>query len=324
MTDQNNQNTNNELELSVFFQGFRNFCVNILKLAFQALSFYKKNIVVVLILIVGGGVGGYFMNETFKKNYKNEIIVIPNYGSTEYLYSSIEMLNSKITNKDVGFLDKIKIPNHNSIKEITIEPIKDIYSLATKQKTNIDVFKLLAEKGDITKFTSELNTSQHFKFHKITVYKKGKSINDNAVKALLEYLNNNAYYNEYGKVNIEFAKNKIGKNNEMIAQIDSLLSNFRKNGTVGAKDQGININQNSQLNDLVLTKEALYSDNKKLQLDLIDSEKPIQEVSVINDIIEKKLIASKIISFPLLLLALFSGIFLLQYIYSYLKKTAEA
>jgi hypothetical protein len=310
MSDQNKKSMNEEIELSVFFRGIRNFGVNLIKLLFQALSFYRRYIIVVLVLVVGGAVGGYFMDESFKKNYKNEIIVIPNFGSTEYLYTSISMINSKLKNKELGFFESIKLPDAKSIREITIEPVKDVYAMVTKEKTNIDVFKLLAEKGDIAKITSELNTSQHFKFHKITIYKKGSSFGDKGIIALLDYLNKNEYYDEYGKVAIDNAKKKIVRNNEMISQIDTLLSTFRKTGT--AKEQGISINQNSQLNDLVLTKEALISDNKKNELDLIDGSKTIKEISIINDIIEDRLIASKMISLPLLLLALFSGFFFLK------------
>jgi len=324
MNDQNKKSMNEEIELSVFFQGFRNFCVNILKLLFKALSFYKKYAIVVLVLLIGGAVGGYFMNQSFQKNYKNEIIVIPNYGSTEYLYGTIDMINSKIKNKDVAFFEKIKFPEYLQLKEISIEPVKDIYALAKQEKNNIEVFKLLAEKGDLAKITSDLNTSQHFKFHKLSIYRKGSSINDNGISVLLNYLNQNQYYDEYGKVVVENIKKKQVKNNEMIAQIDSLLTTFGKKGNNNPKEQGININQNSQLNDLVLTKEALFHDNKKLELDLIDSGKTIKDVSIINDIIEERLIASKIISLPILLLALFSGFFLLKYIYGYLKRTAEA
>jgi hypothetical protein len=323
MNDQNKKSMNEEIELSVFFQGFRNFCVNLLKLLFQVLSFYKKYAIVVIILLIGGAVGGYFMNQSFQKNYKNEIIVIPNYGSTEYLYGTIDMINSKIKNKDLAFFEKIKFPSSLQLNEISIQPVKDIYALVKQEKNNIEVFKLLAEKGDLAKITSDLNTSQHFKFHKISIFRKGSSVNDNGISVLLDYLNQNQYYDEYGKVVVDNIKKKQVKNNEMIAQIDSLLTTFGKKGN-NTKEQGISINQNSQLNDLVLTKEAFFQDNKKLELDLIDSGKTIKDVSIINDIIEERLIASKIISLPLLLLALFSGFFLLRYIYTYLKRTAEA
>lgn len=323
MSDQSKKSIHEEIELSVFFQSFRNFFVNILKLLFQALSFFRKYIIVVIILVVGGAVGGYFLDQNFTKNYKNEIIVIPNYGSTEYLYTTIGMINSKLKNKDLSFFETIKFPAYNTIREITIEPIKDVYSMVKLEKTNIDVFKLLAEKGDISKVTSDLNTGQHFKFHKITIYKKGSSYGDNGIPVLLDYLNKNTYYDEYGKVAIENTKKKIVKNQEMIAQIDTLLNTFRTNGNV-SKDNGIKINNNSQLNDLVLTKEALFSDIKKLELDLIDSSKTIKDVSIINDIIEDKIIASKMISLPLLLLMLFSGLFFARFLFAYLKRTAEA
>jgi hypothetical protein len=319
MGDQTKLDVNDEIEMSVFINSIKRLFVGILKLIFHALSFYKKYIVVVLILAIGGGIGGYYMDNNNLKNYRNDVIVIPNFESTEYLYDAIEMVNSKIKNKDGLFFSKIKIDDYLVLREITIKPVTDVYDMVKQQKSNLDVFKIMSEKGDMSKVLADLTTGRHFKFHKISIYEKGSSYGNKNIKALLDFLNDNAYYKTYGKVLRESQAKKIEKNNEMIAQIDSLLSAVGKIKAGASSDSKISINQNTQLNDLVLTKESLIMDNRKIQLDLIDNQNVIQEVSTVNDIIEDRILSYKTMMLPLLLLMAFSSVFFLRYLFNKLK-----
>lgn len=319
MSDQPKFSATDEIEMSVFFNGIKQFFVGFVKLIFQALAFYKKYWIVVIILVVGGGVGGYYMDNNNLKNYRNDVIVIPNFESTEYLYDAIEMVNSKIKNKDAAFFSKIKIDNYLSLREITIKPVTDVYDMVKKDKSSLDVFKIMSEKGDMPKVLADLTTGRHFKFHKISIYEKGSSYGNKNIRALLDFLNENSYYQSYGKALRESQAKKIERNNEMIAQVDSLLSAFSKNKTTASNDSKININQNTQLNDLLLTKEALIIDNRKIQLELIDSQNVIQEVSTVNDIIEDRILSNKTMSLPFLLLLTFSGFFFLRFIFKKLK-----
>lgn len=322
MGDQTKFNVNDEIEMSVFINGIKRFFVGLLKLIFQALSFYKKYIIVVLILVIGGGIGGYYMDNNNLKNYRNEVIVIPNFESTEYLYDAVEMVNSKIKNKDAAFFTKIKIEGYLSLREITIKPVTDVYDMVKQQKSNLDVFKIMTEKGDMPKVLADLTTGRHFKFHKISIFEKGSSYGNKNIKALLDFLNDNAYYNNYGKALRESLNKKIEKNNEMIAQIDSLLSSYSKSKIGASGESKISINQNTQINDLVLTKESLIMDIRKIQLELIDNQNVIQEVCTVNDIIEERILSNKTMSLPFLLLMAFSGVFFLRYLFNKLKAVA--
>lgn len=319
MGDQTKFNANDEIEMSVFFNGIKRFFIGLLKLIFQALAFYRKYIIVVLILVIGGGVGGYYMDNNNLKNYRNDVIVIPNFESTEYLYDAVEMVNSKIKNKDAAFFSKIKIEDYLSLREIIIKPVTDVYDMVKQEKSNLDVFKIMSEKGDMPKVLADLTTGRHFKFHKISIYEKGSSYGNKNIKALLNFLNDNAYYQNYGKALRISQEKKIEKNNEMIAQIDSLFSSISKSKTIASNDSKISINQNTQLNDLILTKESLIIDNRKIQLELIDNQNVIQEVCTVNDIIEDRILSNKTMSLPFLLLMAFSGVFLLRFIYSKLR-----
>ena len=93
---------------------------------FDGILFIRKNIVVIGVLfIIGAGLGFYLDIKT--KVYDHEVIVTPNFGSTDYLYSKIFLIDSKIKEGDSIFLKKIGIKNPTKFTRIEIEPIIDVY-----------------------------------------------------------------------------------------------------------------------------------------------------------------------------------------------------
>src|SRR5690606_35973958 len=73
---------------------------------FTSIQFVIRNIVILLILVaVGVGIGIYLDGKN--RMYKHQLIVSPNFGSVDYLYSSIELINAKIKERDSAFLSSI-------------------------------------------------------------------------------------------------------------------------------------------------------------------------------------------------------------------------
>jgi hypothetical protein len=101
------------------FQAFQAFL-------FNGIQFFVKNgIVIIILLIVGFGLGFYL--DINKKTYDHQIIVTPNFKSTDYLYSKIDLINSKIIKGDTVFLkNSIGLKHPKIVKGIKIEPITDV------------------------------------------------------------------------------------------------------------------------------------------------------------------------------------------------------
>ncbi|MFV7236219.1 hypothetical protein [Flavobacterium sp. ZB4R12] len=75
-----------EIDLSQISKKIRSLLQRFNTFLFRCIQFFVKNgIVVSILLIVGVGLG-LFLDQT-EKNYEHQIIVAPNFKSTDYLYS---------------------------------------------------------------------------------------------------------------------------------------------------------------------------------------------------------------------------------------------
>ena len=151
---QNATNSDNqEIDLSMISNKIKGFYDEIGTSVFRGILFFKRNLLIVGILFVAGAALGTYVdlnNET----YDSKIIVKPNFGSTDYLYSKIDLLDSKIKTRDTLFLKSIGVKNPENLTKIEIEPIVDIYSLVnyneknaavTTNTQNFELLKLLSE-----------------------------------------------------------------------------------------------------------------------------------------------------------------------------------
>ena len=101
-TASQNNSDNQEIDLSEISKKIGGFFENISTRIFKGILFLKRNILVISILFVIGVGLGFYLDKT-SKSYDSEIIVTPNFGSNEYLYSKVNLINSKI--KEDTFLD---------------------------------------------------------------------------------------------------------------------------------------------------------------------------------------------------------------------------
>src|SRR5690349_3167737 len=95
--------TNNpEIDLLTVFDRIGDFFEWIKTLLFRSIQFFVKNVKIVSVLIVLGIVFGFFLTKVISR-FEQKIIVAPNFKSTDYLYSKIDFIASKITAKDTLF-----------------------------------------------------------------------------------------------------------------------------------------------------------------------------------------------------------------------------
>jgi uncharacterized protein YneF (UPF0154 family) len=298
---------NQEIDLSEISKKISDFFERIATTIFKGILFFKRNIIWIGILFIIGAVLGVYMDKN-TKIYNNELIVCPNFSSTDYLYAKIELINSKIADNDTVFLKEVVgLKNVKKFLKIEITPITDVYKFIDNKAQNFELIKLLAEDGDIKKVVTETLTSKNYPYHLITFITQDKTTDDKTVQPLLNYLNNSDYYKVIQKAYLNNITIKMAQNDAIISQIDGFLNAF-SNTTNGSQksDKLVYYNENSQLGEIIKTKDALVSEQGARRLELVNYDKIVKDNSVTLNIKNNKSTNGKMkLVLPILFIFLF-------------------
>ncbi|WP_166921422.1 hypothetical protein [Flavobacterium poyangense] len=296
-----------EIDLVQISKKIGNFFESVQTSIFNSIQFFIRNwIVVLLLIIVGFGIG--MLVDKTQKSYEHQIIVAPNFGSTDYLYSKISLINSKIKENDTLFLkNTVGILQPKNLKAIEIKPIADVYNFIKNKPENFELIKLMAEDGDINKVLEENITSKNYTYQRIILSTKERTSGEQLIKPLLEYFNKSDYYNKIQKEVYKNVQLKMGQNDTIIKQIDGVLSNF-SNATSGVHKNNklLYYNENTQLNDIIKTKDELIAEQGNHRVELINFDKIIKESSVTINVESVKFIKGDLkLLLPVLFIFLF-------------------
>lgn len=280
-----------EVDLSTISKNISGFFSSISTRIYYSIVFIKTNFIKLGVLfIIGIGLG--ILIDDNQKSYNNQIIVSPNFGSVDYVYSKIDYLQSKIRDNDTLLLKSLGIKHPEDILNIKIQPIIDIYSFvnnntivaANGQNTqNFELVRLLSEDGDINKVVEDKITSKNYPRHTILIKTKKKVTNQDLIDPILEYLNKNEYFEAVRKVDENNIKTKILENQKIINQIDGLLNQFSSTVSNQKNDKLVYYNENTQLNEIIQSKYKLIAEIGGLKTELININKFVKKTSsVIN------------------------------------------
>lgn len=302
-----NSSDNQEIDLSQISKRIGNFFENIATQIFNAFLFFKRNIVWVGILFVIGAGLGYYLDKT-DKVYNNQIIVLPNFNSTDYLYTKIELINAKIEEGDTVFLKEVVgIKQPRKMLKVGITPITDVYKFIDNNPQNFELIKLMSEDGDIKKVVTETLTSKNYPYHSISFVTNGPTSKEQVVEPLLQYLNNSDYYVAIQKEYVNNVKIKMAENDSIISQIDGFLNAF--NNTVNGSqksDKLVYYNENAQLAEVIKTKDALLAEQGNKRVELINLDKIVKDNSIILNILDSSVVNNKMkLILPLFLIGIF-------------------
>jgi hypothetical protein len=297
MSTQNNQDQ--EIDLSLLTKKIAGIFESLLSFIFNCILYVKKNIIILGLLFVVGAVLGYLSDDSNNK-YDNDIIVSPNFGSTDYVYDKVGLLNAKIKQNDSTFLKSIGI-----LEPKKIEPIIDIYNFVNnnsgssannaQNSQNFELVKLLSEDGDIKKVIKDELTSKNYSQHTIHISTRGLASNKNTIDPILMYLNKSDFYEKYQKTYVDNINNKMKQNEVIISQIDGVLNQFSSNTANNQKSEKlVYYNENTQLNDIINTKNALINENGYQRNQLVSLDKIIKEKSRIINIKNTKGLGNKL------------------------------
>ena len=316
-----NQNSQpEEIELGVLFQKINNFFGNIAFSIFKGILYIRRNIIIFLGLILTGAIGGYFLDyET--TIYDSNIIVYPNLGGTDYLYSKIDLLSSKLKENDKDFFKSIGIKS-DKINLIEIEPVIDIYSFVNSstavvtnaQNTqNFELMKLLAESSDINKVIKDKTTSKNYPHHNIHIVTVSRINEEEVVKPLLKYLNTDNYFGQILEISRENVKVKMTKDEESIKQTDSVINTLTKNLTHNQKSSNLVYNnEDNQFNQLFETKNKLINELAEKRIEMVNLQSFIKDISTVTNLKNTKGTNGKmkiVLPFLLVLLFIFFALF---------------
>jgi small nuclear ribonucleoprotein (snRNP)-like protein len=308
-----------ELDLSQISRKIGHFFEGISNRIFKRILFFKRNIVWVgTLFVIGAGLGFYFDKNT--KIYDNQIIVSPNFGSTDDMYAKIELINAKIGESDTIFLKNVVgIKEPKKLRGIEVSPITDVYKFVENKAQNFELIKLMAEDGDIEKVIEESITSKNYPFHLIEFSTVNLTSNEATVKPILDYLNSSDYYKKIQNEFVNNVKVKMVENDSVIGQINGFLNTF--NSTVSGSqksDKLVYYNENSQLDAVIKTKDNLVNEQGSHRLELVSLDKIVKDKSVTLNVKNNKKMNGKMkIILPFLFLFLFVSV---NYFKSYYQK----
>lgn len=302
------QNTDNqEIDLSQISKKIGNFFENIATAIFKGILFFKRNIIWVGVLFILGAGLGFYLDRTTKV-YDNELIVSPNFGSVDYLYQKIDLISSKINDGDTLFLKEVVgIKEPKKLKNVTVSPIADVYKFINNSDKNFELLKLMAEDGDIKKIANENLTSKNYPFHLISFTTDKKTSNEKTIQPLLNFLNNSDYFKSIQKEYVNNIKVKMVENDSIISQINGFLNAFSNTVNGSQKsDKLVYYNENSQLNEVIKTKDALVNEQGNHRIELVNYDKIIKDNSTTLNIKNTKAVNGKMkFVLPLLFIFLF-------------------
>lgn len=298
----NNSTNQNEIDLTEVSNSVKSGFRTLSHYIYQFIKFIKRNIFIFLALFIIGAVLGYFLDKTNKK-YESKIIVMPNFNTVDFLYTKVDLLNSKIEQNEHAFLDSLNITTDKKIGKIEIEPIANLYQFLNEEEFYYNTFKTLSENSDAKKVMEDITTSKNFKNHLITIKSK-ELIDQKVLEKVVDFINTSDYYQLLRKDIYDNAVNQIRINDSTIVQIDAILNSIPN--SVGAPTS-IYSTEKSQLNDLIEQKIDLSKRNQELKVHLHNLEYVVTPLSYIPNLEDKTDLTSKM---TLILPLLFIGIFI--------------
>ena len=282
-----NSHKKDEVDFTNFSQGIGKTMSGFGGFVFKTMQFVIRNIIIVAILLIIGFALGMYLDSSSKK-YNHTITVTPNFGSVDYLYSKIELLQSKIIENDTVFLKSVGFSKPKEIRKIKIQPIIDIYKLAKQEDIYFKTLSLLSEGASIQQVMEDKVTARNYKFHQILFSTKNPITEDGVISQLLHFLNDSPFY---AKMQVENRKSldiRIAANNRTLEEVDNILRTSVQNSETGIPTSGMVVyTEKSQLNDVIYTKLMLLEKQEENRINVMLYDKIIKDSSIMTNMKDK-------------------------------------
>lgn len=242
----------------------------------RCLRFIKRNIWAVAVILVAGAAFGLFLDS--KTRYDNNIIVLPNFGSVDYLYNKIDLFDSKVKEGDTAFIKQLGIKTPKAVLSVKIAPIVDVYDFVNQRESNFEMVKIMSEDGAVSKILEDRFTSKNYPKHQITFVTTSKIGRKDFVEPLMAYLNDSEYFRQMKYEHLKNLDIKMRANDSIIKQIDGIFKGFSSNKGDGKL---MFYNEDTQLNEMIKSKDQLISEQGGLRINRVNFSDIIKESSAV-------------------------------------------
>ena len=314
MSEQTSQNASEEIDLGVVFEKIKSLFKSILIGIMQIFQFFwKHKFVLAGLLVIGIGIQ-YYLKSTSESTFLNQFFVRTNYGSTEYVYSKVNSINSKLKTGDSLYNEDIFGEYYDRVKEVEVVPVIDVYDLVNKSEQNKETFKLLLnEFGDISFLEDEININE-YKTHKIKIYINGQANNEMISNLLYDHLASNTYYNELKVSTLENLGEQLIENKRIRQQIDSIVKENKTNiGFSNDEKNSINFSGSQNLRELLDQKRVLLRNDIQIQEQLTSEDEVLKIIDSSFGIYDEER-TSSFLKIPVGLVGLYCLFFFLKFI----------
>ncbi len=318
-----------EIDLVYVIGKLKQTIKNWISLAFKAIDFVINYKYVLLTLVVLGIGLGYFQEINTPNSKYSDLIVRLNFNSTDYVYNTVDQINSKINDFDQQFFSEKGITkNINQIKEITIEPVQNLNDLIEEYEPNNRNIEMILNTFELNdENPADFYLKSAFSYHKLRV-KLSEGAGRDVMENLLVYLNSDTQLNKEKEQRISVIKSTIGHNVKSLEQIDDIIAVYiskeQKEELVLEKNQVYVEGGPLNVPGLITSKKEILEMNEMLNQELARIDNiavPVGDVTIVYQ--QKGLLAKKSIIYPLLLVFVFLFSAYLVYLYKSLRAIAK-
>ena len=293
------QNNDEEVDLgSLFtvigkgFKNFFNFIGNIFKGIFHRLIlillFLKLHILKFSVAVLIGGIVGFFLESNKETKFSSNLIVKPNFESTQLLYENINYYNDLVkqqNTKHLASIFKIDTSKAAALRKFEITPLMNSNDIINAYDNFIlEVDTLTVKSYDFDNFESSF-TDFDYLVHNIEVQATVSDIFSELENKIINSIEKNTFFNKIKNLTKENLNTKDSILKANFIEVDSLRSVYMRAILEGAKNNsnGTNIDLGSKSN---ITKENdLFEIDRKIIYDLSQTYKDIATKSDVINII---------------------------------------
>ena len=293
------QNNDEEVDLgSLFtvigkgFKNFFNFIGNIFKGVFHRLIlillFLKLHFLKFSVAVLIGGIVGFFLESNKETKFSSNLIVKPNFESTQLLYENINYYNDLVkqqNTKHLASIFKIDTSKAAALRKFEITPLMNSNDIINAYDNFIlEVDSLTVKSYDFDNFESSF-TDFDYLVHNIEVQATVSDIFSELENTIINSIEKNTFFNKIKNLTKENLNTKDSILKANFIEVDSLRSVYMRAILEGAKNNsnGTNIDLGSKSN---ITKENdLFEIDRKIIYDLSQTYEDIATKSDVINII---------------------------------------